>query len=174
MPGLDGLELAMAVRQAGVNKTTPVVMITGASEHTATRRAFEVGVNFFLFKPVDRSRLMRLLNAADSFIRREKLRFLRVKLKRGASIDCGERRVKGTTLDVSLGGMSVQASAPLPVGSAVHVGLEAKPGLPPLRLPARVVRVFGQDCMGLQLEKAGTPETQAFQDLVEPLLLQEM
>ena len=96
MPSPDGIELASQMRSSGLNKTTPIVMITGEEDHTVMRSAFQVGVNFFLHKPADRTRLMRLLRAADN----------------------------GTTLDLSLGGMFVRASSRFPVGSTVRVKMK--------------------------------------------------
>src|SRR5712691_160855 len=93
MPSLDGIELAKRIRSSGWNQSTPLVMITGDQDHKVMQRAFQVGVNLFLFKPVDRSRLMRVLNAADNFIQSQRKHFTRVKVYKGVSIESGERRI---------------------------------------------------------------------------------
>jgi PleD family two-component response regulator len=116
MPIVDGIELATRVRSSGLNQTTPLVMITGDQDSKVMQRAFQAGVNLFLFKPVDRARLMRILNAANNLIQSRRMRFTRVKVCKGVSIEAGERRVKGTSLDISIGGMFVQSSATFPVG----------------------------------------------------------
>src|SRR5580658_6505430 len=87
MPFLDGIELATRIRSSGVNQTTPLVMITGDQDNKVMQRAFSAGVNLFLFKPVDRPRLMRILNAADNFIQSQRRRFTRVKVCKGVSIE---------------------------------------------------------------------------------------
>ena len=46
------------------NKTTPRVMITGDRDHTVVGQEFHAGVNFFLFKPADRSRPSLLASRA--------------------------------------------------------------------------------------------------------------
>jgi len=173
MPLLDGIELAKRIRSSGLNQSTPLVMITGDQDHKVMQRAFQAGVNLFLFKPVDRSRLMRLLNAADNFIQSQRRRFTRIKTSKGVSIELGERRISGTSLDLSVGGMFVRSSGTLPVGSNVRVGLELQPGKPPVQLAARVVRVCGNDCMGLQIEKAVQEGDKRLENFLLPLILEK-
>jgi CheY-like chemotaxis protein len=170
MPSLDGIELAKRIRSSGWNQSTPLVMITGDQDHQVMQRAFQVGVNLFLFKPVDRSRLMRVLNAANNFIQSQRKRFTRVKACKSVSIELGERRISGASLDLSVGGMFVWSSRTLPVGSAVRVGLELHPGKPPVQLAARVVRVCGNDCMGLQIEKAVQEGDKRLENFLLPLI----
>lgn len=170
MPLLDGIELAERIRSSGLNQSTPLVMITGDQDLKVMQRAFQAGVNLFLFKPVDRSRLMRLLNAADNFIQSQRRRFTRIKTSKSVSIELGERRITGTSLDLSVGGMFVKSSVALPVGSTVRVGLELQQGKPPVKLAARVVRVCGNDCMGLQIERAGQEGDKRLENFLLPLI----
>jgi CheY-like chemotaxis protein len=173
MPELDGIELARLVRSTGLNRSTPIVMITGEQDRTLLTRAFESGVNFFLFKPVDRHRILRLIRVTEDSIEREARRFNRVKLQCNVSIECGSKHVTGTTLDISLGGLFVRAACALPVGSNVVMKIEIRPGQPPLRLGARVVRVAGDDCMGLRIESIGSQDHRALQEFLLPLVLAE-
>ncbi|PYU17128.1 MAG: hypothetical protein DMG29_02365 [Acidobacteria bacterium] len=99
MPHPDGIELARHVRSSKLNQTTPIVMITGDEDRNAMMRAFQAGATFFLSKPVDRPRLMRLIRATEGFMQQEKRRFQRVK------VSC-------------LNGMLVQAHRAFPVGSS--------------------------------------------------------
>ena len=172
MPGLDGIELATCIRASGLNQSTPLVMITGEQDNKLMQRAFQIGVNLFLFKPVDRKRLIRVLNAADNFIQAQRRRFARVKACKSVSIELGERRITGTSLDLSIGGMFVRSSATLPVGSMVRVALELHPGKPAVQLAARVARVLGNDCMGLQIE-ANQEDGKQLEDFLLPLILAE-
>jgi CheY-like chemotaxis protein len=171
MPGLEGVELARLVRATGLNRSTPIVMITGEEDRKLLARAFEAGVNFFLFKPIDRHRILRLIRVSEDSIEREARRFNRVKVQCNVAIECGSKHVTGTTLDISLGGLLVRAAYALPVGSNVTVKLETRSGQPPLRLGARVVRVAGEDCMGLQIENSGSEDHRALQEFLLPLVL---
>jgi len=171
MPSLDGVELAKRIRSSGMNQSTPLVMITGDNDQKVMQHAFQAGVNLFLFKPVDRSRLMRLLNAADNFIASRRMRFARIRASNAVSIESGGHRISGTSLDLSMRGIFVRSSGTLPVGSAVNVRLELQAGQPPVQLSARVVRVSGNDCMGLQIESEGDEGTRRLESFLRPLIL---
>jgi PleD family two-component response regulator len=66
MPPPDGLELARKVRSSPLNASTVIVMITGEQDRTLMKRAFEIGVQFFLFKPVERNKLLKLIRVAET------------------------------------------------------------------------------------------------------------
>jgi CheY-like chemotaxis protein len=171
MPPPDGIELARQIRASRTNASSVIVMITGEEDRTVMKRAFEAGVEFFLFKPVDRSKLLRLIRVTSGAIEREKRRFTRVKLRCKVSIDSPQASVGGNTLDLSLGGILVQADRTFPSGTPVTVKLEIEPGLPPLHSAARIVRVIGTDCMGIQFENLGSKESARLQQFLLPLIL---
>jgi CheY-like chemotaxis protein len=64
MPSPDGLELARRLRKQGFNKQTPVILMSDDQKTTAVANAFEAGASFFLYKPIDRGRLLKLLRAS--------------------------------------------------------------------------------------------------------------
>jgi len=173
MPSPDGIEITRRLRAAGLNRSTPVVIITGEEDNGVLKRAFEAGASFFLFKPIDRHSILRLIRVTESSIQREARRYQRVRTSCKVSLECGQERISGTTLDVSLGGMFVQAPHAFPIGPTVQASLELKVGTPPLRLTARVVRSPGENCMGLQIENAGAEETKRLQEFLLPLILAE-
>jgi PleD family two-component response regulator len=74
MPPPDGGELARQVRASLVNASTVIVMITGEEDRTVMRRAFEAGVEFVLFKLVERNKLLKLIRAKEGSIERERRR----------------------------------------------------------------------------------------------------
>jgi len=170
MPPPDGIELARQMRGSGLNQTTPIVVISGEEDRDLMTRAFQAGANFLLYKPVDRTRLLQLIRVTEGLIQRERRRFRRVKVTCKVSIESGQDRLDGTTLDLSLGGMLVQVIRVLPVGSLVQVSLELLPGAPPVRAPARVMRVLGADCMGIQFESVGAAERERLQEFLLPLI----
>ena len=155
MPSPDGIELTQQIRTGGLNRTTPIVIVTGDEDRAVLSRAFKAGASFFLFKPVDRHCILRLIRITEDSIQREARRFRRVRIRCKVSLELGLEQVSGWTLDLSLGGLFVQASRALSLGSAALVSVELKSGTPPLCVTARVVRVPGDNCMGLQIENAG-------------------
>src|SRR5713226_3562017 len=155
MPAPDGAELARQVRASRVNASTVIVMITGEQDRTVMGRAFEAGVEFLLYKPVER----------------ERRRFTRVQLRCRVLLDSGNDRLEGTTLDLSLGGALVQSHRAFPSGTTVTVSLELEAGTPHMRSGARVIRTVGTDCMGIQFENLGSKESNRLQQFLLPLIL---
>lgn len=171
MPPPDGIELARQIRASRVNASTVIVMITGEEDRTVMRRAFEAGVELFLFKPVERNKLLRLIRVAEGPIERERRRFTRVPLRCRVSMESGNDRLEGTTLDLSLGGIMVQSHRVFPPHTRITVSLQLEAGTAPLRSAARVVRTVGADCMGVQYENLEAQESKRLQEFLLPLIL---
>jgi c-di-GMP-binding flagellar brake protein YcgR len=146
-------------------------MITGEQDRTVMGRAFEAGVEFLLYKPVERNKLLKLIRATESSIERERRRFTRVQLRCRVLLDSGNDRLEGTTLDLSLGGALVQSHRAFPSGTSVTVSLELEAGTPHMRSGARVIRTVGTDCMGIQFENLGSKESNRLQQFLLPLIL---
>jgi len=171
MPPPDGVELARQIRASRVNASTVIVMITGEEERTLMKRAFEAGVEFFLFKPVARNKLLKLICVAEGPIERERRRFTRVRMRCRVSLESGDDRLEGTTQDLSLSGALVQSGRAYPLGTRVTVSLELEAGTPALRSGALVVRTVGMDRMGIHFENLGPAESIRLQEYLLPLIL---
>ncbi len=171
MPAPDGVELARQIRASRVNASTVIVMITGEEERTLMKRAFEAGVEFFLFKPVARNKLLKLIRVAEGPIERERRRFTRVRMRCRISLESGNDRLEGTTQDLSLSGALVQSGRAYPLGTRVTVNLELEAGTPALRSSALVVRTVGMDRMGIHFENLGPAESIRLQEYLLPLIL---
>lgn len=171
MPPPDGVELAQQIRASGVNASTVIVMITGEEERTLMKRAFEAGVEFFLFKPVERNKLLKLIRVAEGSIERERRRFMRVRMRCVISLESAKDHLQGMTLDLSFGGVLVQSHRVFPPNTLIMVSLELEAGSAPLRSRARVVRAVGTDSMGVQFENLGVNESKRLQEFLLPLIL---
>jgi DNA-binding response OmpR family regulator len=70
MPGLDGYQVAAALKGAAATSNIPVILITGLDDHQARTLGRNVGADDFLSRPVDRAelctRLRVLVDAADA------------------------------------------------------------------------------------------------------------
>lgn len=170
MPAPDGLELTRRMRRFGLNQKAVIVMITGEREQSFLTRAYEAGVTFVLFKPVDRNSLLRLLRVTQGSIDRERRKFTRVEVRCCVSVELGQEKARGTTVDVSLCGLLVQANRRFPVGSHVRVNLDFEAGKSALSCSARVVRLVDPDAMGLELEELSLSDSHT----LEEFLLQQM
>jgi CheY-like chemotaxis protein len=171
MPPPDGVELTKLIRSSGINRTTTVVILTGTGDHGLMTRAFQAGANLFLFKPIERMRLSRVIQISIVPIDRERRRLQRVKVKRRVTIESGHASFDCETVDVSLGGMLVRTNRILPVGSALNVALMLSSVTEPIRVAARVVRTEGNEVMALQLEGIGKVESERLGEFLVPLIV---
>jgi putative two-component system response regulator len=57
MPGMDGYEVARALKAGAATKAIPVVMVTSLDDRDSRLRGLEAGAEEFVTKPVDRSEL---------------------------------------------------------------------------------------------------------------------
>jgi len=173
MPPPDGIDLAVRTRASGFNQKTPIVMITGDSDPAVHARAFKAGANFFLYKPLDRRRLLRILRVTHGTIQQERRRFQRVSVRCKAILESDSLRIEGATLDMSLNGLLMQAGTTFSAGTRVAVTLQLKPGAAPLRAGGKVARLIGDDCMGIEMASMGQEESERLQEFLLPLILAE-
>jgi CheY-like chemotaxis protein len=171
MPPPDGVELTKQIRSSDMNRTTTIVILTGAEDRGLMSRAFQAGANLFLFKPIERTRLLRTIQISSGPIDRERRRLQRVKVKCRVSIESGPDRLDGETVDLSLNGMLVRATRTLGVGTVVNVALTPPSATEPIRTSARIVRTEGNELIALQLEGTGKIETKRLGEFLVPLIV---
>ena len=174
MPAPDGIELARQIRATGFNQKTLIIMVTGEEDRGLLARAFAAGANFFLFKPVDRQRVLRVVRASRCQIQDERRRFHRVAVCCKVLVESGGQKVEGSTVDVSINGLLVRSASVFSEGSPVDISLQLATGKPPVRAKGRVARVVGEDRMGIQLENLGAKESAQMQEFLLPLILKEI
>lgn len=174
MPAPDGAELAKLARSSGINRRTPIIMLSGQNVPNAMSKAFEAGADFFLFKPFDRSRLLRVWRAAHGPAERERRRFLRVEVARQVTLDLGGQRIAGKTVDLSLQGMLVEAPKLFPAGSKVSFRLEVGMGQKSVNGNAKVVRHAGPNRMGLEIDTLASEDSERLQTFLLPLILKSV
>ncbi|HXM14662.1 MAG TPA: response regulator [Candidatus Eremiobacteraceae bacterium] len=172
MPAPDGLELARRIRASGPNKRATIVMITGEQGHDFMKRVFEAGVNFVVFKPVDRQALMRLLRVTQGSVERERRRYARINAACKVVMEFKGQNSFGTTIDMSLTGMRVKMNRLFPVNSIVAATLELTPDAPKLTFKCRIVRQIDDDCMGVEYEGLDEQESQKLEAFLLPRVLE--
>jgi DNA-binding response OmpR family regulator len=62
MPGLDGVEVCRRLRADARFSTTPIVMLTAATQPEDVRRGLEAGASEYLTKPFSPVRLLTLID----------------------------------------------------------------------------------------------------------------
>lgn len=172
MPSPDGFEVAQQMRAGGFNQKTPLVMITGDADPGVLKRGFEAGANYFLFKPVDRRGLLRLVRATQGSVQHEKRRFQRVGVRCAVVVQSGSERISGHTSDLSLNGLLVEADRSFEANAGVDVEIKLPAG-PPVRAKGRVVRKMDKR-MGILLDNIQSSESARLQEFLLPMILAEI
>ena len=170
MPSPDGLELAREIRRSRLNRTTPVVLVSDDQRPGAMTIGFEAGASFFLYKPIEREGVLKLVRATQGMAERERRRMRRVPVIQKVSLRCGQEELEGETVDISLSGMLVRSARTFPIGSSVRLRLRLGEGEPITRLGS-VVRVVGGNQMGIDMVRLRPAEEDALQEFLLPMIL---
>jgi DNA-binding response OmpR family regulator len=170
MPFPDGPELTRQMRDAGFNRLTPVVLISDNQDPHAMSVGFEAGASFFLYKPIDKERLLRLVRATQGAMEHERRRTRRVPLKSKVHLRIGAQEMEGETVDISMDGMLVKAPKAVPVGSSVNIRLHLSAEVKPVIGAGCVVRLTSLNHMGIHLGRLAFEESQRLQEFLLPLI----
>ena len=170
MAAPDGIELARQMRRSGWNRTTPIILISDDQRPSALSIGFEAGASFFLYKPIDKDRLLKLVRAIQGTIENERRRTRRVALQCKVGLKCGTEEWDGETIDVSLSGILVEAPRTVPTGSSVHVRLCLSHRMKPVVGAGSVVRVIGGNRMGIHLDRLPLVESERLQEFLLPMI----
>jgi DNA-binding response OmpR family regulator len=168
-PLSDGIELTRKIRASGYNHRTPIVMITTPKYTGFLTEGFEAGASFLVYKPIDRTRLQRLVRVMQGAIENEIRRFRRVAVQVKARVRNGADEVEAATIDLSLNGALVRALRIFPRGSAVKINLFVAP-LEPIVGHGLVMRTVSDDQMGIQFDGLSFSESARLQEFLLPLI----
>jgi CheY-like chemotaxis protein len=154
MPSPDGFELARLVRKSGANKSTPVVIVTGANDKQAMQEAFSIGATFFLQKPIDRQKLSNLFRTVRGGMLSNRRKYIRVPLQTNVTFSVGAKNIRAVSWNLSEGGIQVEGKG-LRSGEKVQLSF---------RLPASdiaieangVVAWVGENRQGIQFTSVGS------------------
>ena len=169
----DGMELSREMRRAGSNRATPIILLSDDQRPSAMSQGFEAGASFFLYKPVDKERLLKLIRATQGRMDHERRQTRRVAFQSKAKLRFGFEEIACETVDVSLNGILVKAPRMLPAGSTVQVSLELAQTMKPLVGAGSVVRVLGGNQMGIHLDRLPVGESERLQEFLLPKILGE-
>ena len=164
-PISDGIELTRKIRRSGYNNKTPIVMISNPKYMGFLTEGFDAGVSFLVYKPIDRTRLLRLVRVTQGAIDSEIRRFRRVPVEVKAAVRCGDIEVDASTIDLSLNGALLRAERIFPRGSAVKISLFLGQNSPVIG-QGSVMRTVGENQMGVQLEGLPIQESSRLQDFL--------
>ena len=173
MPTPDGVALARLTRESGFNRMTPIIMISDDQHTHAVTEGFEAGASFFLYKPIDKKRLLQLIRATQGAVEHERRRFRRIAHRSPVHLAHEKGECDAETIDVSLNGMMVRSPQVVPQGSSLRFSLYLDAAMRPVVGLGSVRRVVGENQMGIQLDHMTLFETARLQDFLMPLILHE-
>lgn len=170
MPSPDGMELSRHLRLSQWNRATPIILISDDQRPSAMSVAFEAGANFFLYKPIDKERLLKLIRGTQGTIDHGRRRTRRVALQSKVKLNSGGEVLEGETIDVSLCGLLVKAGRTFPRGTPVRVSLELAPRMKPVVAADSVARILDGNVMGIKLDQLSVTESERLQEFLLPLI----
>jgi CheY-like chemotaxis protein len=173
MASPDGIELAHFMRSSKFNRVTPIILISDDQRPSAMSIGFAAGANFFIYKPIDKDRLKKLLQATQGDIVHERRRTRRVPLRSAVRLNFGGDESEGETIDVSMGGLLVRARRTAPIGSAVRVSMQLAPRAKPVMGLGSIVRILSGNQMGIQLDQLPLAESERLQEFLLPMIPSE-
>ena len=173
MPAPDGTELARHVRRGGLNQMTPIIMLSDDQSTGAVSNGFAAGAQFFIYKPIDKTKLLHLIRATHGAVQQEKRRFRRIPLHTRVRLQFEKVECEGETVDVSFSGMLVKVPMAVPVSAAVRVILYTPESGMPITGSGSVVRSAGGGRLGIQLHRLAPSESSRLQEFLLPLILQD-
>jgi CheY-like chemotaxis protein len=115
-----GLEVLEKLRRGTSNRNSVAFAILNGN--TTTHKAFELGANFVLQKPISALNAMRCFGAALGFMARERRRYFRHPVEIPVTVAFGQgHELKATTTNLSEGGMAIRFRGTPPKGAASKV-----------------------------------------------------
>jgi len=107
-----GLDLLQELRRTPSNKTSvSFAMLNGS---TTTKKAFEMGANFVLQKPLLPLTTLRCFSAAFGQMTRERRRYFRVPVEMAVTLIFERAEIWATAINISEGGMAIKFRGKLP------------------------------------------------------------
>ena len=170
MPFPDGIELARQMRNSRFNRTTPIVLISDDQRPSALSVGFAAGASFFLYKPIDKDRLLKLVRATQGAMEHEQRRTRRVAIQSKVAFTIGGQESEGETVNVSMSGLLLRSSQIAPVGSSLRMCLQFSQQMKPIMAAGSVVRIQGGNQMGIQLDQLTLSDSERLQEYLLPLI----
>jgi two-component system, chemotaxis family, chemotaxis protein CheY len=166
MPNLHGYELAKQIRESAWNASTPIIVVTGSSERTAMRKVFDAGATFFLQKPIDRQKLLRLFRSVRGTLFNNRRQFVRVSLQTEVAYENRGVSMKGMSSNISQGGILFEAPQ-LRQGDAVRLAFRLPGGQVTVNALGHVVRTDKSQRVGVRFVNMSDAGRAALREFVD-------
>jgi DNA-binding response OmpR family regulator len=166
----DGMELSRKMRLSSFNRTTPIILISDDQRPSAVSHGFAAGASFFLYKPIDKERLLKLVRATQGRMDHERRQTRRVSLRSKVLLRLGHEEIEGETINISLNGILVWAPRTFPAGSPVQLSMELSQRMRPILGAGLVVRIAEGNQMGIHMNRLPLSESERLQEFLLPMI----
>jgi CheY-like chemotaxis protein len=166
MPKVHGLQLVRRIRESSWNKSTAIVVITGQRERRTMQSAFAEGATFFLEKPIDRHRLLRLFRAVRGTLSYNRRQFARISFRAEVAYECRGVTSRGVSSNLSLGGILFEAPQ-LRRGDAVRFSFHLPSTNVLVDALGKVVRIDEKNRAGVRFININEAGRRAIRELVD-------
>jgi PilZ domain len=120
-----GAETLEAARSSPSNSRCVIFGIGGDARDTM--RFSKYGINAMFHEPLERATTVKLIRATRPLLVHEFRRYTRIPVVVEVSVSGEGRRVSGSTIELSAGGMSVTGAQAFPAGAAVELSFALMP-----------------------------------------------
>lgn len=166
MPTVDGFELARQIRRSPSNKRTPIVVVTGREDNQAMEEAFAAGATFFLQKPLDRAKLIRLLNSTRGSMLEERRRYKRISVRTEVACQVGSHKFTGMSANLSQSGLLFEGDGSVEPGNAVRLAFRLPEQKLTIEAKGVAVRVDERQRVGVRFTQISEEDRQRIRGLV--------
>jgi CheY-like chemotaxis protein len=163
LPELNGFELTTRIRASASNRDVPILMFTGYDDIETMRKGFDVGITYYLAKPLSTAKVRDLFASARSSMLHERRHCLRLPLR--MEVDCRSlgRHFRVYSINLAQGGILLEGSNGLTYGDIAHLEFALPETSQLLKLTAKVVRKIEPDFVALEFMDPGPRERAALQ-----------
>ena len=166
MPKLDGFGLMSRIRESPSNKSTPIIVVTGRDEKKTMQDAFAAGASFYIQKPIDRQKLLRLFRSARGTMVDNRRKFVRIPLKATVTCDFKGQSTKGTSWNISQGGLLFEGPNLRPLDE-IHLSIQLPTTGITIQTSGVVVRVDERGRVGVRFASMNDAGREAIRQLVD-------
>ena len=166
MPKLDGFALMSRIRESPSNKSTPIIVVTGRDEKKTMQDAFAAGASFYIQKPIDRQKLLRLFRSARGTMVDNRRKFVRIPLKATVTCDFKGQSTKGTSWNISQGGLLFEGPNLRPLDE-IHLSIQLPTTGITIQTSGVVVRVDERGRVGVRFASMNDAGREAIRQLVD-------
>jgi DNA-binding response OmpR family regulator len=159
------MDLTRCLRDSRYNSMTPVILLSADLRPKAMAEGFDAGATFFLYKPIEKERLLRLMRATHAAMEHTLVRRTRrVAFKSKVELWYAGQTIEAETINASMEGLLLKTPAMIPVGSSLDMRLHLDPTVPPLAASGSVVRIGSCGEIGVHLARLNMRESQRLED----------